>query len=793
MLTETNHKRLSLILLTALFLLLATTAVLSMFIQNIQYHSNVSDYLDPADSRVSDFHRIVSSYQLDNRLLAMIKVHDGPFLQEKHLKSLYKLHSDLAAAVSGIRADSILTTPVTTSDGQSITGIDYLNRNLPVNNAFLGQLADNSLRFANLVAVTGSGSARGTVATLQVTFTDKPASEPDYAQVIETIRATAGNETRWQIHTLGRGEIKHALHQALLHDGIYLMPFVLLLGLALMIFFLRRPGLIITGVLSIVPALLITAGLVGKLGITVNQTSALAFGIVFIISLADVIHLLTGTVKLIPDSRSVRHAANHALCENFPALLVTSITTALGFASLNLGGSPVFADFGNIAAMGVLVALLSAVSVIPVLAPLVTRNITPPGGDEPAPEHRGQDNPINRSFTALLAAYRHLPKSVTGMAFCIILVAIAGNSLNEFHNDPGDYFRPSSPVTAANNLAREAFQYHHQLLVQLAGSNREAIFSRQYLKTLRDFRHWLDNREDVTGISDFTDTLQTLNTQLHQNQWKWHSDITSAARLADLWNLYQMASPDNNAQRLGIDKDFSAAMVTVTTPYLSSGEVIALAGDIRNWFDRNAPELRITVSGHSLMFAAIGQDLSRNMLLGGLLSAMVISLLIGVFLGNIRLGFVSLIPNLLPALVVFGIWGYVSGVIDLAAAGTLAISLGIVVDDSIHILKRYVHYRKLAANQPWPQGSKVHWAIGQSFQHVGSALILTTLIISAGMGVLMFSVFIPNQTTAILLTGIIALALLFDLIMLPKLLLKLDAFLFPGQSRARIATQTANG
>lgn len=782
--SETHQQRLTLGLWISLLLLLVATTLLSPFIQDIQYHSNVSDYLDPTDSRVSDFHNIVRSYQLENRLLAMIKVQDAPFLQEKHIKMLYGLHGRLSSVANNLSVDSILTTPVTGPDGQSITGLHYLAKGFPVNDVFLGQLADNSLRFANLISINGTDTTRSQVATLQVAFPDSEHSEPDYQNVVAVINDTSTANPHWQIHLLGRNEIKSALHQALLHDGVYLMPVVLLLGLALLVYFLRRPGLIVTGIVSIVVSLLITAALTGKLGITINQTSALAFGMVFIIALADVIHLLTSTVKLIPISKSIRHAANNALQENFPALLVTSITTAIGFLSLNLGGSPVFADFGNIAAMGVIMAFIAAVVVIPVLAPLVTRvNATP--------AKLSKDS--NPAFSVLLNAHQHLSKKAVVISLLAVTIAIAGNSLSKFHNDPSEYFQPSSAVAKANHLAHHAFQYHHQLLVRIAGNQKEAVFSRHYLHTLRDFKNWLHNREDITNISDFTDTLQTLNTQLHQNQWQWRSDITNGNQLADLWNLYQMADPDNTAQRIGIDQDFSAAVVTLTSPYLSSGELTALAADINTWFKQNAPELNITVSGHSLMFAAIGKDLSRNMLLGGLLSAIVISLLIGVFLGNIRLGFVSLIPNLLPALVVFGIWGYVNGVIDLAAAGTLAISLGIVVDDSIHILKRYVHYRGLVAHHPWQTNAKVNWSIDQTFQRVGSALILTTLIISVGMGVLMLSIFVPNQTTAILLTSIISLALLFDLIMLPKLLLKLDAFLFPKQSTSRVSAEAAKG
>ena len=148
--------------------------------------------------------------------------------------------------------------------------------------------------------------------------------------------------------------------------------------------------------------------------------------------------------------------------------------------------------------------------------------------------------------------------------------------------------------------------------------------------------------------------------------------------------------------------------------------------------------------------------------------------MIGLFLGNLKLGLLSLIPNLFPAGVVYGVWAMAVGNIDIAAAGTLSISLGIVVDDSIHILKRYSNFRK--------SGLLPEQAINQAFNQVGSALMLTTLILCLGLGVLMLSIFGPNQITAFIMSAIILVALLYDLFMLPHLLIKFDGWLFPRQT-----------
>jgi predicted RND superfamily exporter protein len=266
--------------------------------------------------------------------------------------------------------------------------------------------------------------------------------------------------------------------------------------------------------------------------------------------------------------------------------------------------------------------------------------------------------------------------------------------------------------------------------------------------------------------------LQILNQHLHEYDARWSAPPAREQMVADLWNLYQMSSPDTAPQSLGLDGQFRSASVAVGLPRLQSQQLLQLEQEILNWFKTNAPELKVNVTGHALLFAGIGKELTQNMFVGGLLSAMVISVLIGLFLGNLKIGIISLIPNLFPAAVVYGIWGVGSGIIDIAAAGTLSISLGIVVDDTIHILKRYISYR----NRGYSPDHSLHL----TFEQVGSALVLTTVVLSAGMLILTFSIFGPNKTTAQLMASIISVALLFDLVMLPHLLKTLDRWLFAG-------------
>ena len=648
------------------------------------------------------------------------------------------------------RTQSMLTTAISNQqDTRSV--YRHLKQHGEVTDSILGQLADNVSRSTLL-------SRDGTVASIQVYFSSPEQITELYPVIQDLLKEQFQQPGLGDVNLLGPVEIKHALHQALLHDGFYLMPLVLISGLGVLWYFLRSWWLVVSGASSIIIALWLTAGVVGWLKLTINQTSALAFCIAFIIALADIIHLLMSFTHQDPQL-SRQQAMLKALRSNFVSLFLTSLTTGIGFLSLNGSSSPVFATFGNIAAIGVACAFISAISITPVLAVLRQTSA------------RSLEPDLFQRWTLRLNQFRERLTAKHYAPFYLISIALSSCALlNNYHNDPLDYFESDSTIIKATQLSEDAFGIHHPVSVLVDSKQQDGIYNREFLATLQQFENWLDAHPKVSLHSSYLSVLTQLKRHLHQNNVKWNAPPTSAAEVADLWNLYEMSSPQNSPQSLGLDKQFRSAVISLGVPRLSSTQLLQLEQEINQWFTTNAPDIKVSVTGHAVLFAGIGKQLTSNMFIGGLLSAMVISLLIGLFLKNMRIGLLCLIPNLFPAGIIYGLWGTTVGVIDIAAAGTLSISLGIVVDDTIHIMKRYLGYRE--AGLP-PQIS-----IERTFEEVGSALMLTTLILCLGMLVLTLSIFGPNQTTAILMASIIFVALIYDMIMLPHLLVRLDGWLF---------------
>ena len=169
---------------------------------------------------------------------------------------------------------------------------------------------------------------------------------------------------------------------------------------------------------------------------------------------------------------------------------------------------------------------------------------------------------------------------------------------------------------------------------------------------------------------------------------------------------------------------------------------------------------------NSILFARLDHSISVQLLQGFSVSFALITLTLLIGLKSVRYGLLSMLPNLFPATVVFGIWGLLVGELSPYILMLFSISIGLVVDDSVHVLSKYIFARR--------QGEVPESAVQYSLEKAGSAITITTLSLAAGTLILVFSNTFYYQNVALLLTPIILVALLLDLLFLPPLLVRFD-------------------
>ncbi len=498
-------------------------------------------------------------------------------------------------------------------------------------------------------------------------------------------------------------------------------------------------------------------GLAGLAGMKLTPPSAAAPQIITTLAVADSIHICVTLFALMRGGMAKRDAIVESLRVNFAPVLLTSVTTSLSFLAVNLTDSPPLKDLANISAKGVMLAWFYSVFMLPALLMLLPLRVPV------ARDASGLTRLMERSAEFVL---RHRQP-----VFWSTLLISAALTVLAFRNEGNDlfahFFEEQIAFRTDTDRIVDELTGLYTMEFSLRCGESECVSDPDYLARVEAFAQWWKGQDKVLYVSSLSDTFKKLNRSMN-------GDDPAAYRLPDERELsaqylllYELSLPFGLDLSNTINIDKSSSRFIVVFEHLKSKETRAIEQAAWNWLETNAPGMETHGTSPAVMFAHISQRNIQSNFMTLPLSLAAISLLLLPALRSWRIGAASLLPNLLPLGAAFGIWALVSGEINFTMAIVLNMTVGIIVDNTIHFLSKYLRARRELGYSP-------EAAIRHSFRTVGGALLVTTLILVAGFMMLAQSAFLPNsgmaQLTAI---GIVA-ALMIDLLLLPTLLLKID-------------------
>jgi predicted RND superfamily exporter protein len=255
---------------------------------------------------------------------------------------------------------------------------------------------------------------------------------------------------------------------------------------------------------------------------------------------------------------------------------------------------------------------------------------------------------------------------------------------------------------------------------------------------------------------------------MHGDEPAWYRIPESRELAAQYLLLYEISLPYGLDLTDQINIDKSATRLTITADTLTTREFKGLKADAEAWLAEHAPpEMRGEGTGLAVMFSYMTERNIRSMLLGTLLAFVMISLSLIISLRSVKFGLVSLVPNLVPPIMAFGIWAVTVGEVGISASVVTATCLGIIVDDTVHFLSKYLRARR-------EEGLGPEDAVRYAYSTVGSALWITSAVLICGFCVLIFSPMRFMSTMGKLNAIAIFFALGADFLLLPPLLMALD-------------------
>ena len=501
-------------------------------------------------------------------------------------------------------------------------------------------------------------------------------------------------------------------------------------------------------------------GMAGWLGIAMTTASGIAPTIILTLALADSVHILATVYQQMGMGVTRQRAVAESMRINLQPVFLTSITTAIGFLTMNFSDAPPFRDLGNIVAMGVMAAFLYSVLFLPAILLVL-----------PIKSKRriSDSDELRHSCNRLADFVIRNQQTVFWIMTVLIVIFISGIARLELNDNFVKYFSKKYDIRKSADFMQKNLRGWDIIEYSLDSGEPGGINNPEYLSKVDEFAEWYRKQPKVSYVATFTNTIKALNKNMHNDDPAYYRIPKSRELAAQYLLLYEMSVPFGHDLNNQINIDKSATHMIVFLKESTAKDQRAMDTKARQWLRDNAPPHMFTYgSGLSIIWAHISKRNIESMLGASFGALVLISGILMMALKSFRIGFISLIPNLTPAFMSFGVWGMLVGQVGLALSVIVSLTLGIVVDDTIHFLSKYLRARREKNMEPAE-------AVRYAFNTVGTAMWVTTLALVTGFFILSFSGFTVNGQMGLLSAITISLALLLDFFFLPTLLLKVDS------------------
>lgn len=713
-------------------------------------------FFDEDSTDLAVLEKMEEEYSASDNIYVMLKAPTSVYTPES-LSLLHQLTEQLWTLPYVSRVDSLTNYPYSRAEGDDIVIDNFIYEAEQITPMFAEWLAKTAPNERDLwgALINANPQYAGTNITVQLPGIAPQQEILEVSNAIDSlVNSLRQSHPNHQFFTTGIVSMNSAFIKAAKKDFITLIPLMMVIILAMSAVILGS----FKASLSILALMLLTfigaLGAAGWSGIQLSAPSITAPIIMFTVIVASAIHIINAVKRGIIIGETQRQAVISAYQTHGKPIIVSHVTTIAGFLAMNFSDSPPFRDLGNIVALGVAFSLLLCFTVLPSI--LMRLSINSRSG----------------SVTGIM-------KTVTGLAHWVIAHQVSVRrwmvpsalllAMTSFLNQPNDdlvkYFSKDVPFRADTETIDEQFSAIYNIGYAFNSNTPNGVFQPDFLAFIEQFDSWLQQQPEVRVTDSLLSRIKDLNQLLNGDQPSYYTIPETAELAAQYFLLYEMSLPFGQDITHQLTFDKSALKLTARLHNMSSVEVIAFEQRVETWLSKHAPStIEYQYSSPALIFAHIGQSNVISLLEGALLAFIVITITMTSLFRSAYIGALTLIPNLLPIGAAFGCWYVLNGQISMGLAGVTAMAIGIIVDDTVHFLHQYTHVLK--------QGLTPEQSIIKTFETTMSAIVISSLLLVIGFMLLATSSFEKNAQMG-LLTGLtIVLALLFDLLVLPAIVLK---------------------
>jgi predicted RND superfamily exporter protein len=693
------------------WLVIAVSVVLAVAIGSgaarLEFSTNYRVFFSEANPELQAFENLQDTYTKNDNFLFVVDPASTDAFDAQVLQAVERITEAAWQIPFAIRVDSISNFQHTYAIDDDLIVEDLVTDATSRDAGYLEARRRIALHEPLLNSQLVTGDASVTAVNVVLQYPEKDLLEvPRAVEVARALQAEI--EAAYpglDIHLTGVSMLNNAFAETGMNDGATLMPLMFVVIFALTWLIIRSFAATFSTLIVITLSTAVAMGVAGLAGVKLTPISMSAPIVILTLAVADSIHILISLRGLMREGLDKTEALVESVRVNFLPVSITSLTTIVGFLALNFSDSPPYWHLGNITAVGIGAAWIYSVTLLPAILSLLP--FQPRTSDKPQWSQRAMD----RLADMVIGNYRKLFVAV-GLG---ALALIAFIPTLEFNDQWVEYFDERIDFRTDSDKAQAHFGLY-PIEYSVSAEGPGGISEPDYLSNLESFAAFLREQPNVTHVYSLSDVMKRLNRNMHGDDDAFFRVPVDRELSAQYLLLYELSLPyglDLN-DRINIDK--SASRITATLDRASTTETKAFFKAVDEWQDKNWPAyMHADPTSAAVMFTYISERNMRNMVGGTVLAIIAIAVIMMFALQSMRLGLLSLVPNSLPILTTFGAWALLVGNVGFSVATVASISLGIIVDDTVQFLSKYVRARG-------EQSLSVEDSIRYAFHNVGTAI-----------------------------------------------------------------------
>lgn len=588
--------------------------------------------------------------------------------------------------------------------------------------------------------VGGVISAGGQAALINIELevgADEYGLTPDIVEIVDSYRGD-GDE----LFIYGDAYFDTVMAEEMESDTALLFPLAILVMVALLfVSFMTIRGILVP-IAIVLLSVIVAMGAMVLLGFPMTTMSFIAPILLLAIGIADAIHVLNryneeiaknaGKFKDAKGSKEIklanakvkRQAILSTMEEMKGPVVMTSLTTAVGFLSLLTAFMVPQRHFGIVTAIGVLAAMLFSLVLIPALMSLLKK-----------PRVRDLNKGL-RPLTRVLIGFERIivghRKTVLVVALIIFGVMLAGIPRLRVETSNEEFLGKEHEAVQVLDFTSEYFSGDMNIMVEFDTGRRDGLKDPAVLNAMLDLETFmLDN--GVSKTFSLTTLVRQMNERFNADDPAFYVIPDQQNMISQLLLLFTFQGGTLGDMALG---DFSAGTVMGMYKMNSSGNVSRLSGVVQEYLDEHFPEdgdMRVRMIGATVLMDRMFTQMTQSQLIGLATTIAAVSVLVMLLMGSVVAGLIAAIPLILTVTFSMGIMAYTGQPLDIMTLMVSVVAVGIGVDYSIHFISRFrSEYRK---------DQNAERSLQKTIQTTGRGITYNALTVALGFFILIFASF----------------------------------------------------